>query len=369
MPTAALTSRAPLSHADRSPTLKTAALCAGVVGLALLLAPRSDAQNAIDIEVSSKIPVGDAPKLTIHVRQDLARVEAKLRRRGPGALDETVTLRGGPTKAGNDLVLTLPVGKAAGVSRYSGTLDVTFSDKSAGSMPLSFAIETISTLTIEAVTEKLDVKGRTAVVKLSRPAARVDIEVTGDDGTLLANQSVAFAGEPAGSELVVPWTPSSEATVLRISLVGHDAEGFFSPRLDLHPWSLSIPHEEVVFETGQAGIRGDEEPKLTRVLPEVERAIARYGKIVDVKLFIAGHTDTVGGSAGNLDLSMRRARTLATWFRAHGVKIPIYARGFGEMMLKKDTPDETDAVENRRADYVLAVNSPTGSTDGWHRVP
>jgi outer membrane protein OmpA-like peptidoglycan-associated protein len=340
-----------------------------MVVLCLLLPERGSAENAIDIEVSRKLPVGDAPKLTIHVRQDLARVDVRLRRRGPGKIDENVTLRGGPTQAGSDLVLTLPVGKTAGVSTYSGTLDVTFVDKSSGSMPLSFATETIATLTIEAVMEKLDVKGRTAVVKLSRPAARVDVEVTGDDGTLLANQSVAFAGEPAGTELTVPWTPSSDAMILRISLTGYDTEGFFSPRLDLHPWSLTIPHDEVVFESGQANIRADEEPKLTRVLPDIERAIARYGKVVDVKLYIVGHTDTVGGNASNLDLSTRRARTLAVWFRKQGVKVPIFARGFGETMLKKDTPDETDAVENRRADYVLTVNSPTGSWDGWHRVP
>lgn len=323
--------------------------------------------NDVDLSVSGAVHEGESGKMTLHVKRDVKRATAKLVRTGPGSTRESLVVRGGPTKAGGDLVLTLqkaPVGMA----KYTGTLEVTFDDGASGSMPLSFGVETRGTLVIEAVMDKIDVEKRSVVVKLSRPASKVDIEVTGDDGVVIANQSVAMNGAAAGSELVVPWTPSSEAKVLRISLVGHDTSGFFSPRLDLHPWSLSIPHDEVVFASGQATVTAEEEPKLTGVLPELQKTITRYQKVVDVKLFIVGHTDTVGGAASNLELSNRRARALATWFQQNGVRVPIYARGFGESMLKKDTPDETDAVENRRADYVLAVNSPTGSFDGWHRV-
>jgi hypothetical protein len=32
------------------------------------------------------------------------------------------------------------------------------------------------------------------------------------------------------------------------------------------------------------------------------------------------------------------------------------------------TPDETDEEQNRRVDYDIGVNSPTGSLAGWTRL-
>ena len=99
-------------------------------------------------------------------------------------------------------------------------------------------------------------------------------------------------------------------------------------------------------------------PKLEAVWDELSAAIRKYGAVVDVNLYIAGHTDTVGQKAYNRRLSMRRARAIAEWFRRRGVTIPIYYRGFGEEALAVATPDETPEPRNRRAEYVVSGEDP-----------
>jgi outer membrane protein OmpA-like peptidoglycan-associated protein len=103
--------------------------------------------------------------------------------------------------------------------------------------------------------------------------------------------------------------------------------------------------------------------KIKDVLKKVENK--GFGTIT---LFIAGHTDTRGSTARNLDLSRRRAQSIAGWFMKRGLCVPIAFDGFGETVLKKKTADEVDAEENRRVDYILAVESPAvakGATPAW----
>ena len=91
--------------------------------------------------------------------------------------------------------------------------------------------------------------------------------------------------------------------------------------------------------------------------PIVWMAPAVVGEVLSVKLFVLGYTDTVGNSAANQALSVRRACAIAAYFRAAGVKIPIRYAGKGEDALLVLTPDETDEVRNRRARYLLAVET------------
>jgi outer membrane protein OmpA-like peptidoglycan-associated protein len=76
----------------------------------------------------------------------------------------------------------------------------------------------------------------------------------------------------------------------------------------------------------------------------------------------------VGDPGSNRALSQNRAIAIAKWFKKNGIVVAVYARGFGEDMLKVATPDNTDEEQNRRADYNVSENSPTGSLSGWTRV-
>ena len=76
-----------------------------------------------------------------------------------------------------------------------------------------------------------------------------------------------------------------------------------------------------------------------------------------MRLYIAGHTDTVGANAKNRKLSLDRALAIGSYFKKKGIKIPIAVAGFGEEVLKAKTADNTDERANRRADYVIGPAS------------
>ena len=97
----------------------------------------------------------------------------------------------------------------------------------------------------------------------------------------------------------------------------------------------------------------------------------KYKQWADVKLYILGHTDTVGANASNRTLSFNRAKSIGGSFRRKGVRIPILYDGFGEDALLVQTADETDEPKNRRADYILSVESPVRNSalkPNWQKL-
>lgn len=205
---------------------------------------------------------------------------------------------------------------------------------------------------------------------LSRPAARLTLEVFGQDGKVLAKAEQTFDAAPPGSPLSIRWTPPAEA-VARLELFGHDTGGHYKG-VAITPWSFEIPHEDVVFRTNSADIDPAEEKKLAASLASIEKELPKAKHLGPVTLFILAHTDTVGSAEHNLRLSTRRALSIARWFRAHGLKLPMAYDGMGESMLKRETADEVDEPKNRRADYMLSIEPPrfkqSGLSPAWKRL-
>jgi outer membrane protein OmpA-like peptidoglycan-associated protein len=219
---------------------------------------------------------------------------------------------------------------------------------------------------------KVDLHEHHLELMASRDGVKMTIHVVGDSGTVLADDARPLGPQPAGSPLVVHWTPSSDEAVARIEVVVWDADGYYY-KVTLTPWSVSIPHEEVNFKTGSAQIEDSEKRKLEASFTKVSEALARHPEIQGVALFLAGHTDTVGDSDSNLRLSRQRAQAIARWFRQRGLRIPIGWEGFGEFALLVKTGDNVDEPRNRRVDYILSVDEPTFTTSGfrpsWNRLP
>jgi outer membrane protein OmpA-like peptidoglycan-associated protein len=230
-------------------------------------------------------------------------------------------------------------------------------------------------LTVEVDKAKVDLKQHRLEVKLSHPAGKVTIQVFSDSDALLADEQQDFSGRPAGAPLVVTWTPSSDAPVGRIELRAFDAAGSWVG-VELAPWFVPIPHEDVNFKTGSADIDDAEAPKLEAAYAKLNEALAKdraSGRMhAAMGLYIAGHTDTVGGAAHNLKLSQDRARSIAAWFRKRGVRLPIAYEGFGETSPEVKTADNVDEPRNRRVDYVLSDGPPAYSAafkPSWKRLP
>ncbi len=218
-----------------------------------------------------------------------------------------------------------------------------------------------------ALGENLDLDLHTLLLKSRRPLTKVEYLVTGDDGSLLGRDTLKLK---PGKQIKIAWK-QKPGKVLKIQLIAHDTDGIFED-LELIPWSYAIPHEEVEFETGKWDIRTTEAPKLDRSYKLLKKGLAKYGKLLQVKLYIAGYTDTVAAADYNQNLSDKRALSIARHLRAKGFGHPIFYQGFGERGLKVPTPDETDEPKNRRAEYVLAAEPPPmdvpGSSSRWKRL-
>jgi len=204
---------------------------------------------------------------------------------------------------------------------------------------------------------KVDLPGHKLEAKLSRACAKVRLKVMGNSGAVLAEVEKAFDGAAAGTALLVSWTPASEEDVAKIEVWGYDTEGFYVG-MAVIPWKVSIPHEELNFETDSDVIRPSEVSKLEASLAKIKEVMSKHTDLGKITLFVVGHTDTVGTAEHNLALSRKRARAIAGWFKDHGLKSPIAYEGLGKSAPLVKTADQVDEPRNRRVDYILALEPP-----------
>jgi outer membrane protein OmpA-like peptidoglycan-associated protein len=315
----------------------------------------------VDVELVSKAFLGKSkPAVVLKVNRKLDVAEVDLK--GPGGKrvnDKRMGLKPGSTA-------TFELDAPVGVSHWEGTLRVTFAGGSGGAMPLSFDVETVERFVVQTSYDKLDLKKGEVQIQLTRKAGRCDYDVAVDEKPNRVG-TVQFEGEGPGTWLTVGWPAGENDVVLRIALTCWDAENaYHTDTFEMFPWWIEIPHEDVNFETGKWDVLLSEEPKIARACGEIETAVRRYGKVVQVKLYVSGHTDTVGDPASNQTLSQSRARAIAQVFKKRCVKAPIYFVGTGEQELAVETPDETDDIRNRRARYILGVEPPNARR--WEKL-
>jgi outer membrane protein OmpA-like peptidoglycan-associated protein len=308
--------------------------------------------SAFDVRVRSMTLMEGRDRPAMVLVPDAAVKEIALSlQRGDGT---SIRRTGGPYAAGQEVVFEWdqPVGTAS----YSGTLTVVYKDGEQGVMEPAFSIVVLAPLEVQVPRERVDLEARTLEVLMSRPAGQAWISVIADTGEVIDEGHAPFNGEPPGTPLQVTWSQGDQ-TVIRIDVKGYDEHGFWAG-VELSPWWVEIPHEEVVFDTGQSGVRADQASKLESTYALIDEAVQTYGHLVDIDLFVVGYTDTQGGPASNQTLSESRARSIARWLQRRGFAGDVFYQGFGEQVLAVPTPDEFDEERNRRAVYVLAAEMP-----------
>ena len=333
--------------------MRTRHLVLLVVGIVLGSADLARAA-AIDLELIGKVSGKEKPALVLKVNKPVSSVFVNLNRDD----GRSFKLTAGSLGAGSKQRFDLEAG--AGVTQFKGELKVTYADKTTAAMPLAFSVEVINAFEIETSYDKLNLKQGEVTITLSRPAGRCEHEVLIEDKPVVTGVT-HFKGEPPGTSLTLSWKRYSDNdVVLKIKLTCYDADGtyFTDPPKELLPWRLEVPHEDVNFGSGKSDITKEEEPKLDRAFQEIATAVRRYGKLVQVQLYVAGYTDTIADDAYNLTLSLGRARAIAQYFRNRGVAAPIFYTGFGETHLAVPTPDNTDEARNRRARYIVGQEEP-----------
>ncbi len=350
---------------DNFPSFRDLSLFAVVLfPLNLALAHDAWAQNAVDLEI---IPTGQGdsahPRLVILPAVDAT--ELRLRVECDGTLVENA----GPASAGERIEMEIPV--PTGTWQCKGSLAGQFVDGSTGEMPLSFQVQQFAPLTITVPRETLDLAGRHLEVTTDRPCSQIEVSVFVAAGEQLGAGLSSNMEQNPDIPVLVEWK-ANEGEVFRIHVKVVESNGLWRA-LDLFPWCYKVPHEDVIFETGQAEILMAEERKLVSALRDAESELARYPHLdIPMNLYVAGYTDTVGDPATNLALSLKRAEAIARWFKDRGFGRPIYFQGFGESALAVQTADQVDEPRNRRALYILAAEEPPRTEEipdsRWRRL-
>ncbi|MBN2798659.1 MAG: OmpA family protein [Deltaproteobacteria bacterium] len=312
-----------------------------------LLISAALAQDAVTLDAVRRVQDGlGAASLTVHAH-------------ATGQIDASLSC-GGKTwslhqaiQPGQDYTLVLD-GLPRGAHHCRGTLTLRGDDGAEGSMPLSLGIDVLPPLTLEVRREELDLKGQSLTVRADRPLSLVRVQALGEGGAELGSGELSVFGE---REAELGWGPASSQEILKLVVHAEDAD-HLGGKLELSPWSYAIPHEDVVFASGSAAVDVGEVPKLERAWADLQQVLDRYGAVVEVRLYVAGYTDTVGAAEGNLGLSQRRAEAIASWFKSRGFDGQIAYQGFGEAVLATPTADEVDEAANRRAIYLLAAEEP-----------
>lgn len=131
---------------------------------------------------------------------------------------------------------------------------------------------------------------------------------------------------------------------------------YIVPKAELSGFNNDMPvlrvvfGERVFFDTNKAEIRSE----ASSVIDEVATTLrSQSGRLA---LFVAGHTDSRGTEQHNLDLSIRRADSVARALVAKGVGPALIWRvGFGKAvpLLPNSTPQ--NMAHNRRVEFLLAT--------------
>ena len=328
---------------------------AAVALIFVLALPDVAKADAISVKWLTTVPAGQQPSLTITANQPVDKVEVLLNRDDGKMVDETIGELG--VGGWRDVMLDGAVGKHT----YSGRITCVSKGKPS-STQLSFETSVSGVLSVSLDKSRVDVAHGRLEMQVSIPEGRVELKVlSATDGAVLVDHEQSFSDHAPGDPLVVQWNPpakdAKESEVGRIDVRVSDPTGAFQS-YSLFPWQVYIPHEEVTFATDSAAIAPTETPKLQASLAKIADALAKHKDLGAIKLYIAGHTDTVGAAKYNLGLSLKRAQSIAGWFRKNDLRVPIAFEGFGEQALRIATPDNTDEPRNRRVDYILSVEDP-----------
>ncbi|HYJ39279.1 MAG TPA: OmpA family protein [Steroidobacteraceae bacterium] len=107
------------------------------------------------------------------------------------------------------------------------------------------------------------------------------------------------------------------------------------------PFNKELLLQGVKFETNSAAL-------LPESIPVLNNAIATLKRYPEVNVEVAGHTDSRGSDAFNLDLSARRAEAVLKYLQDGGVSNTMTSRGYGERQPIASNNTDDGRQQNRR---------------------
>ena len=336
-----------------------------LVGMLLipLTARAQDVDLPLELSARSAVTVGKGrPCLQIKATLAVRKVRIVVSRQGRRQAFGVSRMRAGKTR-------TFCWREKPGMYEYAVGMSALYKG-TVRSKELTLSINYLPPIKLVLDRLKTDVTRRKLVVLLNHAADRAELVIRGRGGAVLARQTAEFAAAVAGSPLEISWN-ELKGEIVRMDLKVFDTDGFWVGT-SISPWTIHIPHAEVAFATNKWEIPASEAPKLDAAIKRINKALRDHASKLKVRCYVAGFTDTVGATAHNRKLSGNRARSIARYFKKHGVKIGVYSRGYGEEALAVKTADNTNEPRNRRALYVLSSQPPVLSKHvkwgGWSAV-
>lgn len=251
-----------------------------------------------------------------------------------------------------------------GVSTWRGELTGA-AEGTTSTSALEIKVVSARALDVQVSKADVDLAAGRVVVRPSNPLDRVEVQAwDAEGGQFIDDQGrVSVVGAVTHVNFDVP----ADVNVRRVELKLFDAYGFWAA-LRIVRWYDEVAHDRVEFDSARWDIPPAQAPKLDAAVVALGQAIARFraelgdaAASVDGAVYVAGYTDTVGSAADNVVLSERRAASIARYFKAKGLSVPVWYAGFGEAVQAVSTADEVDAPANRRALFILANAAPTGA--------
>jgi outer membrane protein OmpA-like peptidoglycan-associated protein len=323
-----------------------------LLAMGLGLAPGFAVADPMALRLATSVPLGQQPRLIVTANQTLDKVEVALSRDDGKSVEESF----GPLEAG--VIRDVLFDGKAGKRHYHGRVTCSTGQRTWTS-EVSFDTIVAGVLRVTLDKSHVDLaRGRLDLVA-SIPEGKIRLSVlSATDGKVLAEREQAFTDHDTSAPLIVTWDPpGKDAEIGRIEVRVTDPSGAYHLST-LVPWSVYIPHKEVTFANDSSAIAPGEVLKLEASLAKIAEALAKYRAVGPIRLYVVGHTDTVGSAKYNLGLSLKRAQAIAAWFRTGAPELPIAYEGFGEQALSVPTPDNTSEPRNRRVDYILSVDDP-----------
>ena len=200
-------------------------------------------------------------------------------------------------------------------------------------------------------------------------AGLVLANVTGCASTNKATQGAvigATAGGVAGG-VIGNQTGSTTRGAIIGAVVGGTAGAIIGNQMDQRAKEIeqSVPAAVVervgegIHVTFPSGLLFDFDSDIVRSnaavnLNELARNLSKYD---DSNLLIAGHTDAVGSSAYNQNLSEQRAESAARYLTAQGVTRHIATAGLGEREPIASNSTEAGRQQNRRVEIAIYASA------------
>lgn len=318
----------------------------------IALAATAFASAGFQYRVNNKVQEGDGyPTLTLQATGTIESGTVTFERSDGKSFTRSLgSMTSGQTKK-------IAIKQPTGTYKYTAKIEAKGSAGETVETAIDFEATLVEPLKLSVDPNKARIGEGKVPVSANRPMDRVEIEIFDDQGNKVHEGTQKLGGKKG--KFWVKWPAKDNVAGIRMK--AYDVDGFWRSVL-LEPFWVEIPHKEVIFNFGKASWDDSEKPKLTATMKNIREAMRKHQhKGLQMQLYVAGYTDTVGSKSENQKLSQRRARAIAKWFRNNGLDIPVYYQGFGESVLAVQTPDETKEAKNRRAIYILGNARPPES--------